>query len=136
MDAAAVLASARIDIEAGNAAWLRGMKQRDAAAVADAYADSGVFVGPDGQCVRGREAIMKMYELRVAKIATVLGGGVTSEATHVVGDRVYEWGHAWLELAGPRPADPAIKRGGPYLTVWQRDATAAGHWRIIRNLAL
>jgi ketosteroid isomerase-like protein len=133
---ASLLAAARPEIEAANAAWVRGMQQHQSAPIADAYLEDGVFVTDDGQTIRGRAAIAQMYEQRLARTGAVLGGGVAQDGIEAVGDRIYEWGHAWLELAAPRAGDPPVKRGGQYLTVWQRDAAAGGHWRILRNLVL
>ena len=132
-DTAAILASARPEIEAANAAWLPGLRNRDAQAIVAAYADSGVFVGPNGDAIRGRDAIARLYESRFPLLGTVLGGDVVQGGMKVVDGRIYEWGRASLELSGRNPGDPPRRSGGDYLTVWQRDA--AGHWRIVRNLA-
>ena len=134
VDTAALLASARPQIEAANAAWLPGLRNRDAKAIVDAYADSGVFVTTQGEAIRGRDAIARMYESRFPLLGAILGGEVVQEGMAVVGDRIYEWGHASLEMAGRAPGDPPRRSGSAYLTVWQRDA--AGRWRIVRNLAM
>jgi ketosteroid isomerase-like protein len=133
---ASILESARPEIEVANAAWVRGMQQHQSAPIADAYLEDGVFVTDDGQTIRGRAAIAQMYDQRLSRIGTVLGGSVVQDGMQAAGDRIYEWGHAWLELAAPRSGDPPIERGGHYLTVWQRDAAAGRHWRILRNLVL
>jgi len=133
---ASLLEAARPEIEAANAAWVRGMQQHQSALITDAYMADGVFVTDDGQTIRGRTAITAMYDQRLSRIGTVLGGRVVQDGAQAADDRIYEWGHAWLELAAPRAGDPPIKRGGHYLTVWQRDAAAGGHWRIVRNLVL
>lgn len=135
LDTAAVLASARAEIDAANAAWLPGLRQRDAAAIAAAYADSGIFIGPDGAVTRGRAAIAAMYAARFPRMRTILDGGVVQDGVVAVApDRIYEWGHAWLEMAAERAGGRAVRGGGAYLTVWQRGAD--GHWRIARNIAL
>ena len=54
LDTAAILASARPDIEAANAAWLPGLRKRDAAMIAAPYADSALFIAADGTVTRGR----------------------------------------------------------------------------------
>jgi len=134
IDTAALLASARPEIDAANAAWLPGLRRHDAAAIVAAYADSGVFVTAQGEAIRGREAIAAMYASRFPLLGAVVGGDVVQEGLAVVGDRIYEWGHATVELAGRAAGDPPRRAGGSYLTVWERDA--AGHWRIVRNLSL
>ncbi len=133
LDTAAILASARPEIAAANAAWLPGLEQRNAAAIVAPYADSGLFIQADGSVVRGRAAIAKMYVDRFPRIQGIRGGAVVQDGLAVVGPGlIYEWGHGWLELAPRTPGGPPVRTGGPYLTVWQR--AADGHWRIIRNL--
>jgi uncharacterized protein (TIGR02246 family) len=133
LDTAAILASARPEIAAANAAWLPGLKQRNAAASVAPYADSGLFVLADGSVVRGRAAIAKMYVDRFPRIQGIRDGAVVQDGLAVVGPGlIYEWGHGWLERASRTPGEPPVRTGGPYLTVWQR--ATDGHWRIIRNL--
>lgn len=134
VDTAAVLASARPEIDAANAAWLPGLQRRDAAAITAAYADSGLFVAPDGTVTRGRAAVAAMYAARFPRLGEIRGGAVVQDGLALAGPSlVYEWGHAWLELA-PRAAGGApVRSGGTYLTVWRRERD--GHWRIARNLA-
>jgi uncharacterized protein (TIGR02246 family) len=134
LDSAAILARARPDIDEANQAWVTGFRQRNAGMAAAAYADSGLFIGPDGQVVRGRAAITRMYADRLLHLGAVRDGAVIRDGyAAVAADRVYEWGHAWLEVAAPA-GGPATRSGGGYLTVWQLQAD--GHWRIVRNLAL
>ena len=134
LDTAAILASARPEIDAANAAWLPGLQHRDADAIAAAYADSGLFVAGDGTVTRGRVAVARMYAERFPRLRPIRAGAVVQDGLTVLGPtRIAEWGHAWLELAPERRGDPPERRGGTYLTVWQREAD--GHWRILRNLA-
>ena len=133
LDTVAILASARPEISAANAAWLPALKQRNAAAIAEPYADSGLFVQADGSVVRGRAAIAKMYADRFPRIQGIRDGAVVQDGLAAVGPGlIYEWGHGWLELPPRTSGGPPVRTGGPYLTVWQR--AADGHWRIIRNL--
>ncbi|HSQ29125.1 MAG TPA: DUF4440 domain-containing protein [Gemmatimonadaceae bacterium] len=134
LDTAAILASARPEIDAANAAWLPGLQRRDAAAIAAAYADSGLFIAGDGTVTRGRAAVARMYAARFPRLRPIRAGAVVQDGLSVLGPtRIAEWGHAWLELAPERDGGPPGRSGGTYLTVWQREAD--GHWRIVRNLA-
>jgi len=135
IDSAAVLASAHPDIDAANRAWVPGLRQRNAALLASAYADSGLFIAPNGAVIRGRAAIARMYEARFPGLRTIRQGAVMQDGLVVVSaDCVYEWGHAWLEQEGSTPGGPPVRDEGPYLTVWQRQSD--GHWRIVRNLVI
>jgi uncharacterized protein (TIGR02246 family) len=134
LDTAAVLASARPEIDAANAAWIPGLRRRDAAMIVAAYADSGLFVAADGVVTRGRDAVARMYAARFPRLREIVDGSVVQEGLTVASaDRIYEWGHAWLAMAAATPGAPPARSGGAYLTVWQRGPD--GHWRIARNLA-
>jgi uncharacterized protein (TIGR02246 family) len=134
LDTAAILASARSEIDAANAAWLPALQQHDASALAAAYADSGLFVAGDGTVTRGRDAVARMYTARFTRLRPIRGGGVVQDGLTVLGPtRIAEWGHGWLELAPEREGTPPGRSEGTYVTVWQREAD--GHWRIVRNLA-
>lgn len=134
LDTAAILASARPEIDAANAAWLPGLQHRDADAIAAAYADSGLFVASDGTVIRGRVAVARMYAERFPRLRPIRAGGVVQDGLTVLGPRrIAEWGRAWLELVPERPGESSKRGEGTYLTVWDREAD--GHWRIVRNLA-
>jgi uncharacterized protein (TIGR02246 family) len=133
LDTAAILRSARPEIEAANAAWLPGLKQHNANAIVAPYADSGLFIQPDGSVIRGRAAIAKMYVDRFPRLAGIRDGAIVQGGLAVVGPGlIYEWGNGWLELAPRTPGGQPVRSGGTYLTVWQRSTD--GHWRIVRNL--
>jgi hypothetical protein len=74
LDTAAILASARPEIDAANTAWVPGLRTR-----------------------------------------------------------IAEWGRAWIEFAPAHDGEAPLRRGGSYLTVWERGTD--GHWRITRNVA-
>ena len=134
LDTAAILASARPEIDAANAAWFPALQRHDAGALAAAYADSGLFVAGDGTVTRGRAAVARMYAGRFPRLGPIRAGAVVQDGLTVLGPtRIAEWGHGWLELAPERDGAPPGRSSGTYLTVWQREAD--GHWRIVRNLA-
>jgi ketosteroid isomerase-like protein len=135
VDTAVVLAAARPEIDAANRDWVTGFRQHNVDLIAAAYADSGLFIAPDGAVTVGRAAIRRMYEVRLAGMSAARDGAVIRDGS-VVGAAglVYEWGHAWLEFASDASGGAPVRRGGDYLTVWQRQQD--GHWRIVRNLAL
>jgi len=133
LDTAAILASARPDIEAANAAWLPGLRTRNAALIAAAYADSGLFIAADGAVTRGRAAVAQLYAARFPHLRTIRAGGVVEDGLTVISAScVVEWGHAWLEQDPATGTGPPVRTRGTYLTVWNRGTD--GHWRITRNL--
>jgi len=120
-------------IARANKEWEAAIQTGDADALSRPYHEDGVFVGPDGNSVRGRAAIRDMYAKRVASKARIVAATIQSEGRVAAGpDEVYEWGSGWTFI---QSADGTrAKRGGRYLTVWHRQAD--GTWRITRNLAL
>ena len=134
LDTAAILARARPEIDAANAAWLPGLRQHDAKAIAAPYADSGLFIAGDGTVTRGRDAVARMYEARFPKLRPIRAGAIVQDGLTVLAPtRIAEWGHGWLEMEPERQGAPPVRSGGNYLTVWEHQAD--GHWRIVRNLA-
>jgi uncharacterized protein (TIGR02246 family) len=134
LDTAAILASARPEIEAANAAWLPGLKQHDAKSIAAPYADSGLFIAGNGAVTRGRDAVARMYEARFPKLRPIRAGGIAQDGLAVLAPtRILEWGRGWLEMEPERAGAPPVKSGGSYVTVWERQPD--GHWQIVRNMA-
>ena len=134
LDTAVILASARPEIEAANAAWLPGLRHHDAKSIAAPYADSGLFIAGNGTVTRGRDAVARMYEARFPKLRPIRAGGIAQDGLTVLAPtRIVEWGRGWLEMEPERAEAPPVRSGGSYVTIWERQAD--GHWRIVRNLA-
>jgi|1186.fasta_scaffold678622_2 uncharacterized protein (TIGR02246 family) len=120
-------------IAKANKEWATAIQTGDADALSRPYHEDGVFVGPDGNAVRGRAAIRAMYAGRAASKTRIVAATIQSDGRVAAGpDEVYEWGFGWLSI---QSADGTqAKRGGRYLTVWHRQPD--GTWVITRNLAL
>ena len=123
------LASARPSIDKANSEWERAIVTGDADVLAAPYDANGVFIGPDGSTVRGREAVHEMYAKRRADVR-VLNASIKSEGRVAADpDDVYEWGSATMTVSRAG----TVKQGaGRYLTVWHRDGQ---RWSITRNIA-
>lgn len=122
---------ARRTIKAANDAWLPALKQQNAVAIAEPYADDGMFVSATGQVATGRAAIAELMKARFAA-GRVLSGSLEQDGIRQEGSLIYEWGHAETEVQ--TPGGQLVKRTGRYLTVWK--ANTAGRWQIIRNMSL
>jgi ketosteroid isomerase-like protein len=120
--------AARKDIDAGNQAWVRGMKEARAAPIAATYADSGVDCAATGECVKGRAAIEDYIRARIAKLGRATSASATSLGSVQQGDFVYEWGRSEVSFANGQ------KVSHRYLTVWQRQP--GGSWQIFRNMPI
>ncbi len=119
---------ARKEIDAGNQAWVNGMKQGAPALTAATYADDALDCATSGECARGRGAIEERMKDRLARLGRAVSASVTSLGSAQQGDFVYEWGRAEATFGNGQ------RLAGRYLTVWQKQA--GGGWKIFRNLAL
>lgn len=118
----------RRDLDAGNQAWVVGLKTGNADLIAAAYADDSVHCGPTGDCVKGRKAAAAQYREVIAKLGRATDGFVRSESLRVDHDLAYESGYAEAHFAH------GMVRSGRFSTVWKLQGD--GHWKIFRNLSL
>lgn len=131
--AASAPRTAREIIARTNAAWVAAMKGRgDMTAAGEGFARDALFITPDGQVVRGRDAIVRFMKDRLASSGPAVSGGLVQDGLRREGSLVYEWGHVTLQFT--RRDGKPVRMTGRYLTVWAPNA--AGRWRITRNLSL
>ena len=123
------LAAAAPFIDKANDDWNRAIVNGDADSLSAPYDEKGLFVGPDGSTVQGRDAVRTMYATRPQTVQ-VLSARIQSEGRAAASpDDVYEWGSATMQLK----RDGLLKTAtGRYLTVWHREGA---EWRITRNIA-
>ncbi len=76
--AGAIDPAARKDIDAGNQAWVAGMKDGRSAPIAATYAENAVDCTAAGECVKGRAAIEDYLRLRLAKFGRATSATATS----------------------------------------------------------
>jgi ketosteroid isomerase-like protein len=123
------LSSAAPFIDKANDEWTRAIVTGDADVMSAPYEPNGIFIGPDGNEVRGRDAVRAMYakprgDLKIVK-ASIHSDG---RAAHDPED-VYEWGTATMTV---RRGEKVQQASGRYLTVWHRDGK---RWLISHNIA-
>jgi ketosteroid isomerase-like protein len=119
---------ARKDIDAGNQAWVTGMKEGRAAPIAATYAGNALDCAATGECLNGRAAIEKHISARIAKLGRAISASATSLGSVQQGDFVYEWGRSQVSYANGQTV------AHRYLTVWQRQSD--GVWKIFRNMPM
>ncbi len=129
---AGIPADARAAIAAANSAWLPAMKARDATAIAEPYAEDGVFVTPTGVVATGRDGVARLMRERFAQRGVVTSGELVQDGMTRQGAMIYEWGHATVTTG--RAGARSTQSRGRYLTVWRQNGS--GRWEIIRNLSL
>ena len=122
------LASAAPFIDRANDEWTRAIVTGDADVLSAPCATDGVFIGPDGSTVRGKDAVRAMYAKRRGDVQ-VLNAKLHSDG-RVAADPndVYEWGSATMIV---KRAGTTRSATGRYLTVWHRDGK---RWLITRNI--
>src|ERR1700761_338814 len=124
----ATTASARAGIDAGNQAWVDGIKAGDVARIIATYADQSLDCGPTGVCFTGKAAIEKHMRAELAKSGKAKSAEAKTWGSTQHGDFFYEWGQAVAEFgSGQKLVDK-------YLTVWQKQPD--GSWKICRNLVI
>ena len=121
-------ASARAGIDAGNQAWIDGVKTGDIALITATYTENAVDCGPAGECMRGRVEIERHMRSQLTSLGRARSAAVKTWGSSQHGNFVYEWGQAEATFdGGKRLLDK-------YLTVWQRQAD--GSWKILRNMVI
>jgi uncharacterized protein (TIGR02246 family) len=122
--AIAQTAAPRAAIEAANARFSADFAKGDATAVASHYTAAAWAFPPNGDIVRGREAIGKLWK-------GVMDAGVkevklTTVEVEAHGPAAHEVGTYVLTGEGGKTVD-----AGKYVVVWKREG---GQWRIHRDI--
>ena len=121
-------ASARAAVDAGNQAWIDGVKTQDVKHIMATYAEGAVDCGPTGECIRGRLQIERHMTTQLASLGRARSAAVKSWGSTEQGSFIYEWGQAEATF------DSGKKLVEKYLTVWQRQPDGA--WKIFRNMVI
>jgi ketosteroid isomerase-like protein len=120
--------AARAAVDAGNQAWIDGVKTEDVKRIIATYAEDAVDCGPTGECVRGREQIERQMTAQLASRGRARSATVKTWGSTEQGSFVYEWGQAEATFGGGK------NLVDKYLTVWQRQPD--GSWKIFRNMVI
>jgi len=120
--------AARVQIDAGNQAWIDGMKQGNVGMIAATYTPDAVDCSAEGRCIRGRSGIEEHMKEEMAKAGKAESARVSSVGSVQQGRFVYEWGQAEASFPDGR------KIVDRYLTTWREEPD--GSWKIFRNLVI
>jgi uncharacterized protein (TIGR02246 family) len=121
-------ASARSAIDAGNQAWIDGIKAGDMKRIAATYTEDAVDCGSTGECIRGRSQIERHMTAQFASSGPARAATVKTLGSTEQGSFVYEWGEAAATFGGGKRL---VER---YLTAWR--AQPDGSWKIFRNMVI
>src|SRR5271165_4062214 len=86
--------SARAGIDAGNQAWMDGVKTGNIPLISATYAEDAVDCGPTGECTQGRLLIEQHITTELASRGRARSASVKSSGASQNGNFVYEWGQA------------------------------------------
>ena len=120
--------AARIAIDAGNQAWIDGVKAGDIKRIAATYSEDAVDCGPAGECIRGRLQIERHMTTQLENLGRARSAAVKSRGSTEQGSFVYEWGEAQATYSGGK------RLVEKYLTAWQKQPD--GTWKIFRNMVI
>jgi ketosteroid isomerase-like protein len=121
-------ASARAGIDAGNRAWIDGVKTANIDMILATYTENAVDCGPSGECFKGKLQIKQHMKTQLASLGRAHTAVVTTWGSTQQGSFAYEWGQAEATYTDER------KLVNKYLTVWQEQPD--GGWKILRNLVI
>ena len=124
------LAQAAPSIDKANHEWEQAIVTGDADVLSAPYDQNGIFIGPDGNEIRGRGAVRALYAKPRPSGMKVLKAHIHSVGRAAADpDDVYEWGSAIMTV---EKDGKARQTSGRYLTVWHR---AGPKWVITHNIA-
>ena len=120
--------SARVAMDAGNQAWIDGIKAGDIKRVAATYTEDAVDCGRTGECIRGRLQIERHMTTQLESLGRARSAAVKTWGSTEQGSFVYEWGQAEATYSGGKRL---VER---YLTAWREQPD--GTWKIFRNMVI
>ena len=120
--------STRAQIDAGNQAWIDGVRTGNVPLIIATYAVDAVDCGPTGECTTGRPQIEQHMTTQLANFGLAHSASVTTWGTSQQGNFVYEWGQAEATFGGDKSL---VEK---YLTVWRLETD--GSWKIFRNMVI
>ena len=115
-------------INAGNQAWIDGVKAGDVKRIAATYAEDAVDCQTTGECIRGRAQIEQQMTTQLASLGRARSAAVKTSGSTEQGSFVYEWGQAEATFEG---GNKLVER---YLTAWHKEPD--GTWKIFRNMVI
>jgi ketosteroid isomerase-like protein len=83
-------ASARAAVDAGNQAWIEGVKIEDVKRIIATYTEDAVDCGPTGECLRGRVQIERQMTTQLASLGRARSAAVKTSVSTEQGSFVYD----------------------------------------------
>ena len=130
-DSAAMYNEAKAAIDKGNAEWVEGWKNGDAAKVASIFAPEGVQLSGSGKVIKGPKNIKERQKLAMAGTDPGVKVTVTTTKIWLDGTTAYESGKYKYEytVKGVAGTDE-----GKYVTAWKRQKN--GEWKLVMDMGV
>jgi len=130
-DSAAMFKEAQAAIDKGNAQWVEGWRDGDAAKVAAIFAPGGVQLSGSGKIIRGPKEIMARQKAGMAGADPGVKVTVTTTKIWLDGTTAYEAGKYKYEytVKGVPGTDE-----GKYVTIWKRQKN--GDWKLAMDMGV
>ena len=125
------LAEVRRAIDEGNGLWVRGWETGDAALVAAAFAEDGVWLVEGGKVVKGRGQIAERLKSWMQSLGRGVKVMVTTLDVWLDGETAFETGKYLYEYQSK--GKPASDRG-KYVAVWKRQKD--GSWKLAMDMGV
>lgn len=116
--------SAKAAIDAANKAFLAAFTKHDAAGVAAVYSTTAEAFPPNGDIVRGRAGIQKMWQGVID--SGIASADLATTEVHAEGNLAYEVGTYAMKTKDGKVAD-----NGKYCVVWIKEN---GQWKLHRDI--
>lgn len=120
------VAQARKSIEEADAKYSEAIRGANVAGVVDVYTVDAIMAPPDGEIVKGKQAIEELYKkffqmgLKEVALTTIEVGGS--------GDTAYEIGKSKVRIHPDKSGQAAMLDSTKYLVIWKRQAERT--WKV------
>jgi uncharacterized protein (TIGR02246 family) len=128
---AAEVAAARRAIDAGNAQWIEGWRNGDAAMVAAIFTPDGMQLQRHGKILAGRDAIMKSQRKSMESVEPGVEVKVETSEVWIVDGDAYETGKWTYKSIEKGKKAPTIE-SGRYVTRWKKQPD--GSWKLYLDM--
>lgn len=116
--------AAKAAIDASNKKFGAAVAAGSAKGIADLYTEDAQVLPPNGETVKGRPAIEKLFEAMI--VSGIKGATLTAQEVEGHGDTATEVGAYSVSDAGGKELDR-----GKYVVVWKR---VQGQWKLHRDI--